>query len=135
MPSVSVIAHSLASRCMIQNLQENATYFKDSVNNLVLLSPFVKVPGLSLPNYMMTVANNFIDDYAPDFLHIYHSCPNPGWMQQTFKYVCGYAPIVCEVWTFWMVHTTDEFVDRERQVVFFSKYPGQSTFKNWQLFA
>lgn len=76
--------------------------------------------------------NVLIDNYRPDGFHIYRSFKNPGFITEGFKYVCGYADWYCNFWSLYMSHSTGEFNDNEKSKVFFSKYPGQSSFKAWQ---
>ena len=122
----------MGSRSMLLNLEQNSTYFKQNTNFVVLLSPFAELHSLSLINYVLTLGNNFIDDYRPQGINLYRSFPSPGFICFAFKYVCGYASWYCEFWAIYMSHSTNEFNDKEKAKVFFSKYPGQSSFKNWQ---
>lgn len=129
---VAYIGHSMGSRGMLLNLEQNGTYYKENVNFVTLLSPFVELHGTSLINYIIVLGNIFIDDYRPDGIHYYKSFESPSALATAFKYVCGYAGWYCDFWSLYMSHSTGEYNDKEKSKVFFSKYPAQSSFKAWK---
>ena len=101
---------------------------------VTLLSPFAGLEGSSFVNLIITYGNILIDDLRPSWLHVYKSFKNPSVISHGFKMVCGYASFVCEFQSHYMSHSTDIYNDNDKMKIFFSKYPAQSSFKNWQYF-
>lgn len=118
---------------MIYNLVENGTYFAEKVNQLVLLAPFTESHSCTLVNSLFMNGNTFIDDYFPKSWKIFRSFKKGFFVREYMKWGCTYAPWSCEPVAVRMSHTTTEFNDAEAEKVFYSKFPGQSSLRNWQM--
>jgi len=129
---MTVISHSIGTRNMLMNLVENSTYFGSRVNYLALLAPFTEAHASTLLNSIFMNANILVDDYAPAFLKIHRSFKPGSFFNEIFRWKCGYATWYCDFLALYMSQTTKEHNNPASDRVHYSKFPGQSSFKNWR---
>jgi len=77
---------------MLTGLQLNTTFFQQSVNYIVLLSPFHRLKKASSITEKVFSLHEYVDKEAPKSLKLFRT----GKPTLVLKYFCGYAIGICD---------------------------------------
>lgn len=99
----------------------------------MLLAPFTESHGCTFVNAMFMYGNVLLDNYMPKSWKVFRSFKKGFYLTEHLKWGCSYAQWSCDPFAKQMAHSTDEYNDKEAEKVYYSKFPAQSSLKNWQM--
>jgi len=105
--------------------------FSKYINLFVALGPVASVTDIQSRANRVASKLFYLSEFGMSWHGFKRALPSDSLVGFAFKWVCGYAPFICNFGMSLVAQTTNEFNDAERSRVFFAHYPAGASYKNF----